>query len=151
MSPTLFAIFINDLAKELKQSNIGIKFNYEHDTSVLVNVLLYADDIVLIAADEIELQSLIFIVETWCKKWRLELNLTKTNVMHIRGSHKKQSNFWFLFDHKPVPYCKTYKYLGKTIDQFLDFQATAEAQCESAGRALSAIITKIIKKLRISL
>ena len=105
LSPTLFAIFINDLAKELKQSNIGIKFNYEHDTSVLVNVLLYADDIVLIAADELELQSLIFIVETWCKKWRLELNLTKTNVMHIRGSHKKQSNFWFLFDHKPVPSC----------------------------------------------
>ena len=71
LSPTLFAIFINDLAKELKQSDIGIKFNYEHDTSILVNVLLYADDIVLIAADELELQSLIFIVETWCKKWRL--------------------------------------------------------------------------------
>ena len=57
---------------------------------MLVNVLLYADDIVLIAADEQELQSLIFIVEVWCKKWRLELNLTKTNVMHVRKSNKKQ-------------------------------------------------------------
>ena len=145
LSPTLFAIFINDLATELKQSNIGIHFNYELDLSILVNVLLYADDIVLIAADEQDLQSLILIVEAWCKKWRLELNLTKTNVMHIRKSNKKQSKFWFLFDHKTVPYCTTYKYLGTTINQYLNFEATAEAQCESAGRALSAIITKMIK------
>ena len=72
----------------------------------------------------------------------------KSDQTNVCGSHKKQSNFWFLFDHKPVPSCKTYKYLGAPINQFLDFQATAEAQCESAGRTLSAIITKMIKKTR---
>ena len=35
--------------------------------------------------------------------------------------------------------------LRTTINQFLDFEITAEAQCNSAGRALSAIITKMIK------
>ena len=65
--------------------------------------------------------------------------------MHIRKSNKKQSNFWFLFDHKTVPYCTTYKYLGTTINQYLNFEVTAEAQCDSAGRALSAIIKKMIK------
>ena len=104
-----------------------------------------ADDIVLIAGTEDELQSLIFIVENWCKKWRLELNLTKTNIMHVRQKHKNQSRFWFIFDQKSVPYCTNYKYLGTTINQFLDFEITAEAQCDSAGRALSAIITKMIK------
>ena len=78
----------------IKQSDIGIQFNYELDLNMLVNVLLYADDIVLIAADEQDLQSFIVIVEAWCKKWKVELNLTKTNVMHIRNSNKKQSNFW---------------------------------------------------------
>ena len=71
LSPTLFAIFINDLATELKQSDIGIQFNYELDLNMLVNVLLYADDIVLIAADEQDLQSFIVIVEAWCKKWKV--------------------------------------------------------------------------------
>ena len=32
-----------------------------------------------------------------------------------------------------------------TINQYLNFEITAEAQCDSAGRALSAIITKMIK------
>ena len=145
LSPTLFTIFINDLALELKQSGIGVEISTESEAAILINVLLYADDIVLIAGDEESLQSLLFIVENWCKKWRLELNLTKTNIMHVRKYQKPQSNFWFLFDHKPVPYCTQYRYLGLTINQYLDFKVTSDGQCEPAGRALSSIITKMIK------
>ena len=91
LSPSLFAIYINDLAIELKQSGIGVDISTEFDVAIMVCVLLYADDVVLIAGNEQDLQSLIFIVENWCKKWRLELNLTKTNVMHVRKSQKAQS------------------------------------------------------------
>ena len=55
MSPTLFAIYINDLAEELKQSEIGIDI----DSGLIMNVLLYADDIVLLAQNENDLQSLL--------------------------------------------------------------------------------------------
>ena len=143
--PTLFTIFINDLALELKQSGVGVEISIDSEAAILVNVLLYTDDIVLIAENEENLQSLLFIVENWCKKWRLELNLTKTNIMHVRKTQKPQSNFWFLFDNKPVPYCTQYRYLGLTINQYLDFKVTTDVQCEPAGRALSSIITKMIK------
>jgi hypothetical protein len=139
LSPTLFAIFINDLANEIKQSDIGVKLNTEQDIGVLVNVLLYADDIVLIAGTEDELQSLIFIVENWCKQWRLELNLTKTNIMHVRQKHKNQSRFWFIFDQKSVPYCTNYKYLGTTINQFLDFQITADRVCHGLSKCWNSV------------
>ena len=145
LSPTLFAIFINDLAIELKQSGLGVDISTEFNAAIIVNVLLYADDIVLIAGNECDLQSLIFIVEKWCKNWRLELNLTKTNVMHVRNCQKAQSKFWFIFDFKSVPYCTQYKYLGTTINQYLSFKSTSESLCDSAGRALSSIITKMIK------
>ena len=69
----------------------------------------------------------------------------KTNIMYVRNSRKAQSKFWFIFDHKTVPYCTQYKYLGITINQHLDYKVTAEVQCESAGRALASIITKMIK------
>ena len=85
------------------------------------------------------------IVEVWCTKWRLEINLTKTNIMHIRSSRKQQSMFMFLFDMQPVPYCTDYKYLGSTIDKFIDYNYTASCLADSAGRALSLIITKMIK------
>ena len=141
LSPTLFAIFINDLASEVKSSNIGLKLNDE----LFLNILMYADDIVLLAEKEEDLQALLFMVENWCKKWRLEVNLSKTNIMHVRPQRKFQSRFVFLFNNHPVDYCHSYKYLGANINEHLDYEQTAEAQAEAAGRALGSVITKMIK------
>ena len=138
---SLFAIFINDLASELKDSNIGVIL----EEGLLINILLYADDIVLLAETEEDLQSMLFMVECWCKRWRLEVNLSKTNVMHFRKKRKKQSNFTFLFDKKIVQYCSSYRYLGANINEYLDFSFTAKCQADAAGRALGSIITKMIK------
>ena len=151
ISPTLFSIFINDLAKEIKNAKIGLNLNenlhenFKMDTPVFVSILLYADDIVLLTSSETDMQDLLLIVEIWCKKWRLEVNLTKTNVMHVRDKKQQQSNFMFLFDCKPVPYCTSYKYLGSTINEFLDYNCTVQIQAENAGKALASIITKMIK------
>ena len=155
LSPTLFAIFINDLANEIKDAGVGVTIDIGNnedigntdniDSRVLVNILLYADDIVLFASNEIDLQHLLNIVEIWCGKWRLEVNLTKTNILHIRNKRKSQSKFMFLFNRNSVSYCNYYKYLGCTINEFLDFTYTAQVQADSAGRALSSIITKMIK------
>ena len=108
-------------------------------------ILLYADDIVCFAENENNLQLILIIIENWCQKWRLEINLTKTNILHLRPKKSPQSKFTFLFDMRPVPYCTSYKYLGVNIDEFLDFQFTVKMHADSAGRALSSIITKIIK------
>ena len=153
ISATLFSIFINDLAEEIKETKIGIHLNEnvlndsckDSYNDLFLNILLYADDIVLMTANENDLQFLLNVVENWCKKWRLEVNLTKTNVMHVRNSRCTQSKFMFLFNYRTVNYCKSYKYLGTTLDEFLNFDKTAEAQAESAGRALGALITKTIK------
>ena len=149
LSPTLFSIFINDLAEEIKNSAIGVKLHIEDiagniDVTV-INILLYADDIVLFAETEEDLQSLLLIVQIWCEKWRLEVNLSKTNILHVRPKKRMQSNFLFLFNNRPVPYCKFYKYLGCFINEHLDYKFTHEMQADSAGRALSSRITKMIK------
>ena len=147
LSPTLFAIFINDLALEIKDSKLGINLDIEGGPKIdyICNILLYADDIVCLAENEADLQAILFIVQNWCKKWRLEINLTKTNILHVRNKRKQQSKFTFLFDMRPVPYCTFYKYLGVNINEFLDFQFTVGMHADSAGRALSSIITKMIK------
>ena len=147
LSPTLFALYINDLATEIKDSNIGVKLDCLDGSDILgsLGLLLYADDIVCLAECEEELQNILFIVEQWCRRWRLEVNLTKTNIMHIRRQRRTRSRFTFLFDYKPVPYCNDYKYLGSNINEHLSFKFTVEKHSQSAGRALSAIITKMIK------
>ncbi len=47
----IFAIFINDLASEMKQLDIGIDIKIGNTC-----ILLFADDIVILAEDEIKLQ-----------------------------------------------------------------------------------------------
>ena len=149
LSPTLFSIYINDLSFEIRNSNTGINIDIEDiagniDTTVL-NILLYADDIVLFAENEEDLQSLLFIVQVWCEKWRLQVNLAKTNILHVRSKRKMQSKFVFIFNNHPVIYCKFYKYLGCYINEHIDFDYTSKMQSDSAGRALSSIVTKMIK------
>ena len=47
LSPTLFSIFINDLANEIKEANRGISVNNDN-----IFLLLYADDIMLLVGNE---------------------------------------------------------------------------------------------------
>lgn len=79
--------FINrvNLALELKTSGSGIPLEDK-----LLCVLLYADDLVLLAENEYDLQKLLDIVKAWCVKWRLEVNPKKTKVLHVwEAAHKK--------------------------------------------------------------
>ena len=85
LSPTLFSFFINDLATEVKELGLGVDIN-----GIKICILLYADDMVLIADSKSELQSVLNIMYQWCKKWRLRLNGNKTKIVHFRGKRVKQ-------------------------------------------------------------
>ena len=134
ISATLFAIFINDLAVQIKESNIGIDLSKHIDITLtnisqealFVNILLYADDIVCMAESEIDLQQLLDIVENWCRKWRLEVNLTKTNILHVRPKRRQQSKFMFIFNFRPVDYCICYRYLGALWNHLVCLKLTIE-------------------------
>ena len=76
VSPTLFAMYIDDLVHNINSKNVGITYGE--------CTLLYADDIVLIAPNEADLQNLIDVVQQWYSKWQLRLNLDKTKVVYFR-------------------------------------------------------------------
>ena len=141
------------MTEEIKAAKVGIKLTEKVENEEFsekfsdsqVNILLYADGIVLIAANENDLQFMLSIVENCCRKWRLEVNLTKTNLMHVRNVRCQNSKFVFLFNHRIISYCKTYTYLGKTLDEFLNFGISADSQAGAAGRALGSLITMTIE------
>ena len=150
LSPTLFSIFVNSLTIDLANSDCGVKLDMPPSQGstgdcITVNHLIYADDLVCIAENAKDLQSLINIVNLWCKKFRIEANLSKTEIMHVRKPSVQQSKFQFRFGTKLIKYCKSYKYLGLAIDQHLNFEKMSDSMCEPASRALSAIMCKMIK------
>ena len=71
----MFIIFVNDFAICTKNTGLGVNI----ENSKLV-VLLYADDIVLIAPNVDELQLLLNNLYQWCSKWRLQVNVNKTCI-----------------------------------------------------------------------
>ena len=105
----------------------------------------YADDIALLTENEQDMQSLIYIVQVWCENNRIEVNLNKTNILHVRAKRKPLSRFLFFFNKRHVPYTESYKYLGCYLNEYLDYKFTAQMQADPAGRALGSLITKMVK------
>ena len=86
LSPTLFAMYIDDLAQQLRAVNAGLECG-----ECVVSSQLYADDIVLLAPDVECLQKQIRIVEEWCSRWRMTLNIAKTKAVHFRKRLKSKT------------------------------------------------------------
>lgn len=81
LSPLLFLIFINELVREIHKSGLGVEV-----AKVLVNVLLFADDVVLVAKDPTQLQLLLDIAWEYSQRWRMDWNLEKSEIV-IFGNH----------------------------------------------------------------
>ena len=70
LSPLLFLIFVEGLSQELRKSDIGID-----EGKIILNHLLFADDLALCAASQEDLQRLLDIVYLYSGKWRFKFNI----------------------------------------------------------------------------
>ena len=137
LSTTLFALFINDLALELKQTNCGVSIAGD-----LINCLFYADDIVILAETERDLQKMLHVIHNWTKKWRLLINFDKTKIVHFRTPSTKRSEFVFTCGGHRVCFAEKYPYLGCELNEYLDFTYTATVLANAAGRAVGSLVSK---------
>jgi hypothetical protein len=141
LSPTLFGLYINDLVSVLHECGAGIKLTSDLE----ISCLLYADDLVLLAESEDNLQILLNKVSEWCQEWRMKVNIDKTKVVHFHPRRQSVTDSTFMFGTNQLEVVDRYKYLGLVFDENLDFSVTAEVLAKSAGRALGAIYAKFGK------
>lgn len=139
LSPTLYSIYINDLADQINRLNNGI--NVGNDVNIS---LIYADDIALLASDEQALQHQLDVVNVWCKRWRVTLNSSKTKILHFRNKSVEISEFQFTCGDLALDYDNKYRYLGLTFNEFMDYKSTVKEITKAARRALSALYTKYL-------
>ena len=137
LSPTLFGIFINDLAIDIKNLGLGIPIGNRK-----IPILLYADDIAILAENESDLQKLLNKLHEWCEKWQLQLNIKKSQIVHFRNKCRKKTDSEFYVGQSKLGIVSSYKYLGISLNEFLDYNVCAQELAEAGGRALGAIIAK---------
>ena len=99
ISPTIFAMYINDLASDINALGCGVTID-----DVQLAILLYADDIALIAPDEAALQKMLDAVHEWCRRWRMSVNRDKTKILHFRPASVRRSDYTFVCGDIPLDY-----------------------------------------------
>jgi len=111
LSPILFSLFLNDLESFLEQKvNSDLNFETESETYLKILILLYADDTVLLAESQEQLQLTINNFKSYCDQWNLKVNLTETKNI-VFGTNKPKQ-FSFKFANESIEIISKYKYLG---------------------------------------
>ena len=116
-SPFLYSCFINGLAEDLRSKGLGIQA-----AGVLTPLLMYADDVVLLAATVDELRAMNQVATNYAFTNRYQFNGKKSNVMAFYADRPTMSQVlsepWILFD-EPVHVSSAYKYLGVDLTKNL--------------------------------
>ena len=136
LSPYLFNIFMNDLPKYLEENNSNfVKLNNQ-----IISCLMYADDIVLMNETKSGLQKSLSILETYCNKWQLNINIDKSKVLIL---NKRFSDFDdFKINNKSIECVKSYTYLGVEINTSCTFNSAIKRLCDKATRGYYSIYIK---------
>ena len=137
LSPMLFNLYINDLAKRISSYGIGINLENE-----MISILMYANDLVLLAETEYDLNLLIDILHQWCDEKKMKVNLDKTKVVHFRSASTQKTKSLFKFGSENIEIADSYTYLGILLTEHLDYHAMAAQVAKSASRALGLVISK---------
>ncbi|MES9880789.1 MAG: reverse transcriptase family protein [Sedimenticola sp.] len=137
LSPILFNLYINDLSLKIRALGKGVRIDDD-----IVSILLFADDVVLIAESEADLQAMLNELGDWCVRNAMNINPTKSNIVQFRNPSVMISDFIFNVNGNVVSYASQYKYLGLVLSEHLDFNITAKTVAQSAGRALGLLIAK---------
>ena len=108
LCPTLFGIYIDELETFLKDSSLPMNGCYLH--FFLISILLFANDVILLASSLEILQRLLDGLASFCDLHQLLVNLSKTRVMVF--NYLKTSHLHFYFQGHEIEITTSYVYLG---------------------------------------
>ena len=143
LSSFLFNLFINDLSEILNSSEIANKIQIG---DMLINHLLYADDLVLINDTVFGLQSSLNKLATYCDKWGLTVNIEKSNIVVFKnGGNLKKIEKWY-YKGVLLQVVKFYNYLGVVFNSRGTWTDAMSSNCTKANKALFTLKRLVHKR-----
>ena len=90
-SSTMFNTFTNDLPQEINNLGLGVSVR----DGKYLSILLYADDVVLIANSEHDLQRMLETTYNYDRNWGIHFNCDETKVLHDRKRATSATSYTF--------------------------------------------------------
>lgn len=132
LSPKLFTLFIEDIVGTLNRSGItSIKIGEAE-----INILLYADDMIVLAYNVFDLQAKINVLIRYFSDNDLQINIAKTKIVIFRQGNGKLNKPKVFWGSHEIEIVDKYVYLGvpmygnmkfkQTVTDFINKGRTAE-------------------------
>jgi hypothetical protein len=135
LSPFLFIFYLNELLHIADVNNCqGVYLNELHP-----NITMYADDLVIVGDQVGRVQKVLNTLAEFCKKWGLQVNMSKTNSMVFRKGGIVKRNEVFYFDGTKLDNVSYYKYLGVIISTRLSWSPAQTTLSLQASKAMNLI------------
>ena len=153
LSPMLFAlIFLNDFKEFICEKFQGsYVLPHKIDSALVENgfdvyvklfTLFYADDTIVLAQSESELQLALDALSEYCKRWFLHVNTSKTKVVIFSPGKVQKKIPSFTFENDIVEVVDEYVYLGTTFNYNNKFRKSQVKQLNQARRAMYSLLSK---------
>ena len=140
-SPDFFACYVDGLIKILRESHIGCRMY-----KLFLAIIMFADDICLLAPTRSALEKLIDICATYCAKYGLAFNPKKSKVLVFSKSKIDLSLLKpILLNGKAIDYVTSITYLGTTIISEKGFHFSASNDLRKFYRSTNSLLTVLNK------
>ena len=151
LSPLLFAIYLSGLNEFLSEHCEGLKLvpalasEFIFDEKLLyylkLYILMYADDTVVLAESEDEMQKSLNTLHEYCEEWKLKINVTKTKIMIF--SREKIRNLPDLtFGNSKMEVVFEYNYLGIIFNYNGNFTKAIKSLYDKGSKAMFSLLRK---------
>ena len=141
LSPEFFAIYIDDLIKELRESKVGC-----HILGVFIAAILFADDMTLLSPTRSAMQRLLEICDNYCRKFCLKFNIGKTKTMLFgKLSSSIDSLAELTLRGIPIGFVEKYRYLGFHVVSGRSFTFSSTESLRGFFGAVNSIMTLLTR------
>ena len=120
LSGFLFDLLINGLAAAIKRACVGVACNPEPDAS-RVQVLLYAEDVVILCETAEELQLALDAAAAWANAWRFNFSDGPNKSAVMTFGHGRAAVPPFHVGEHALPHVRSSTHLGTILHERLSF------------------------------
>ena len=138
LSPYLFAIYIDNIVRKVSDSRFASFIR-----GVCISILLYADDILLVAPSVTSLQRLLLVCEQELMWLEMSLNVKKSSCIRIGARYSAKYRNIFNTGGQELSWANELRYLGVFIEAASCFKCSLDNAKRSFYRSFNSIFGRV--------